>query len=74
MHNFCHFDEGEITLETRPVISYKSQGFFGIFAVLKLSDYDFDKTFARAVCWRYWKQLQRSERRRTANPYGFYIP
>ena len=42
-------------------------GFFAfrMFAVLKL--------FARVVRWRYWKQLQRSERRRTANPYGFYI-
>lgn len=50
------------------------RGKFHMFAVLKLSDYELDKTFARVVCWRYWKQLQRSERRRTANPCGFYIP
>lgn len=24
------------------------------------------------ACWRYWKQPQRSERRRAANPCGFY--
>lgn len=29
------------------------------------------KLLARVVRWRYWKQLQRSERRRTANPDGF---
>ena len=26
------------------------------------------------IRWRYWKQLQRSERRRTANPFGFLYP
>lgn len=31
-------------------------GNFYMFAVLKLSDYELDKTFARVVCWRYWKQ------------------
>lgn len=29
------------------------------------------KLLARVVRWRYWKQLQRSEMRRTANPCGF---
>lgn len=29
------------------------------------------KLLARVVRWRYWKQLQRSEMRRTANPRGF---
>ncbi|CAA9196054.1 hypothetical protein FLA105534_00947 [Flavobacterium bizetiae] len=47
---------------------------FGIFAVLNIEIMNTTKIFARMVRWRYWKQLQRVlERRRTANPYGFYI-
>ncbi|KOP37565.1 hypothetical protein, partial [Flavobacterium sp. VMW] len=33
--------------------------FFDIFGVLKFKIMNSAKLFARVVCWRYWKQLQR---------------
>jgi hypothetical protein len=33
-----------------------------------------EKSFARAKWWRYWKQLQRLEQRRTPKMCGLHIP